>query len=119
MFSRGFLTVFKRDLTGFATANKENCYAGDDAAGIGSVEWSREENRSKKNPWSLIVIIVLSVIIVVCIGVMCAMKWDFGVVMMYRKKENELKKSVGYHAMDEASSNICRVCLNRTRDKLL
>ena len=66
--------MFKRELTGFATANKENCCGGDDKTGIGSVEWSREEYHSKSTPWSLIVIIVLSVIIVVCIGVMCAMR---------------------------------------------
>ena len=66
--------MFERELTGFATANKQNCCGGDDEDGVGSVEWSREEHHSKSKPWSLIVIIVLSVIIVVCIGVMCAMK---------------------------------------------
>ena len=29
---------------------------------------------------------------------------------MDRKKENELKKSIGYHTIDEAVREICHVC---------
>ena len=64
---RGFMTIFDQQRTGFATANKANCYASDDIGGIGSVEWAPEVHHDPKRHFTFLVIciIIMGIVIVI------------------------------------------------------
>ena len=66
MFLRGFNTIFDQEKTGFATANKDNCYASDDKQGVGSVEWAPVIVKPVPNKHTMIMAVII-IALVVCI----------------------------------------------------
>lgn len=73
VFSRGLLVVFKQEMTGFAPASKSNCRGEDDWSALTVVEWAPEVKKGMSS-LLLVIVIVLSVIVLICIGIMIAMK---------------------------------------------
>lgn len=112
VFSRGLLVVFKQEMTGFAPASKSHCRGDDDWQAIAEVEWAPEVKERGKVSLMTIIVIVLSITVVICIGVMIAMKSEWEWVVTRRRKENEMKKRMGYGEMP----SIWSVCLHGTRN---
>ena len=115
VFSRGFLVVFKQEMTGLAPASKTHCRGDDDWQAIGAVEWAPEVKPKSKTSLLTIIVIVLCVIILICIGVMIAMKLKWGKRVICRRKEAQMKQRMGYGAMP----SIWIVCLGKHVERIL
>lgn len=72
-FLRGFHTAFKHDMTGFATAHKENCLGKEDYLAVGQVEWAPIITE-KAFPWMMTTIVSLSVVVILCLIVILVLK---------------------------------------------
>ena len=88
------MSVFDQERTGFATANKKQCYGSDDDEAVGYVEWAPTVDPVTPRPgyviWLVVALAVLVVVVIVCLIVIVVMKWGSEERLICRRSQKKM-----------------------------